>query len=135
MTMRCSPVAGQQPEAHVHRLGEPDAVLDGDVRLDAVLDLGRLDLETGDKVGADDLVAVDLEVRHVVAPGVTAEFGDRVEQAPSQVDGAHIGSFPPPLPSPPQPHSDGELCPAMASPTSPASGMLVWSQGMQRCSK
>ena len=48
---------GQHPEAQVHGVGDPDALAQADVRLDAVVELLDVDVEAGHQVRADDLVA------------------------------------------------------------------------------
>ena len=60
-------VGGQHAEAQVHGVGDPDALVQADVRLDAVVELLDVDVEPGDQVRAHDLVAVHFQVGDVVA--------------------------------------------------------------------
>ena len=83
------------------------------MRLDAVVELLDVDVQTRDQVRADDLVAVDLEMGDVVAGEVRAEVAQRLEQRPCGGDVAH--------------------CAGIIS--SSGAGRFSWSQGMQLSAK
>ena len=100
-------VGGQHAEAQVHRVGDPDALVQADVRLDAVVELLNVDVEPGDQVRAHHLVAADLKVRDVVAGEVRAVVAQRLEQRACRGDVAHTGII------------------------SSGPGTFSWSQGMQ----
>jgi hypothetical protein len=73
-------LGGQHAEAQVYGIGDPPALAHADPGLDALIDLVDVDLEAGDQVRADDLAAVHLQVRDVVALDVAgaAEAGEQL---------------------------------------------------------
>ncbi len=77
---------GQHAEAQVDGLGEAHALVHVDPGLDAVVELVDVDLQAGDEVRADDLVAVHLEVGDVVALDVAAEVSETGEQLTGGLD-------------------------------------------------
>jgi len=77
---------GQHPEAEMDGLGDTGTRFDTDVDLDAVVELLGIDLQARHQVGADDLVAVDLEMGHIVAADVGAEGAEAGEQFARRLD-------------------------------------------------
>ena len=110
-------VGGQHAEAQVYRVGELHALAHADVRLDAVVELLDVDVQTRDQMRADDLVAVDLEMGDVVAGEVRADVAQRLQQRPR----------------------GGDVALARAAHTdiisSSGAGRFSWSQGMQLLEK
>ena len=105
-------VGGQHAEAQVHGVSDPHALVQADVRLDAIVDLLDIHVQTGDKVRAYDLVAVDLKMGDVVAGEVRAGGAQRLEQGACRGDVAHAGII-----------------------SSSGAGMFSWWQGMQLLAK
>ncbi len=111
------PGLGQHAEAEVDGLGEARALLQVDVRLDAVVELVDVDLEAGDEVRPDDLVAVHLEVGDVIALHVAAEVAEAGEQL---AGGLHLLR---------------RRAHASTPASSSMSGAFSWSQGTQWLAK
>ena len=105
-------VGGQHAEAQVHGVGDPHALVQADVRLDAVVDLLDVHVQAGDQVRAYDLVAADFEVGDVVAGEMRPVGAQRLEQGACGGDVAHAGII-----------------------SSSGAGMFSWWQGMQLLAK
>ncbi len=105
-------VGGQHAEAQVYGVGDPDALVQADVGLDAVVDLLDVHVQAGDEVRAHDLVAAHLKMGDVVAGEVRPVAAQRFEQRACGRYVAHAGII-----------------------SSSGAGMFSWWQGMQLSAK
>jgi hypothetical protein len=70
---------GQHAEAHVNRFFDRRPLRQMNLGFDAVLEFLDVDLQSGQRVGADNLVMIDHQVSHVRAVQHAAVHADAVE--------------------------------------------------------